>query len=236
MQLHFFEQSCKVQVAKRLRQSRVVNGQIGVFVVAFKFARLPDASATPNFLFGRRCLVAGLGPIGLLAAMALSLRGADVYGLDIVTPGSARPSWLTVIGGHYIDGREIPPDRVEAAIGPLDLILEATGVPSLAFNLLDALARNGIYVLTGIPGGHRPLEIGGADLMRRLVLGNQIMVGSVNAARDHYEMAVNDLNVARLRWGEHLQELITNRHRYTDFATAMTSHEPDEIKAVIEWT
>ena len=42
--------------------------------VRIQSARLPEAAATPNWLFGRRCLVAGLGPIGLLAALALRLR------------------------------------------------------------------------------------------------------------------------------------------------------------------
>jgi threonine dehydrogenase-like Zn-dependent dehydrogenase len=204
-------------------------------VVRVQSARLPDAAATPDFLFGRRCLVAGLGPIGLLAAMALRLRGAQVYGLDIVDPQTVRPKWLETIGGTYIDGRKVPPDKVDDTIGPVELILEATGVPSLAFNLLDALGANGIYVLTGIPGGNRPLEIAGAEIMRKLVLRNQVMIGSVNAARDHFQIALDDLRVAGLRWGNHVEQLITDRHSYADFAGALMAHKPDEIKAVIEW-
>ncbi len=203
--------------------------------VRVQFARLPEAAATPDFLSERRCLVAGLGPIGLLAAMALRLRGAAVFGLDIVDPGSARPKWLEVIGGSYIDGTRVHPEHVDDVIGPVDLIFEATGVPSLAFNLLDALGPNGVYVLTGIPGGSRPLEIAGADLMRRLVLGNQVMVGSVNASRDHFQIALDDLALARLRWGSHSEKLITHRHRYADCAAALATHEADEIKAVLEW-
>ena len=166
--------------------------------VRIQVARLPDAPATPNWLFGRRCLVAGLGPIGLLAAMALKLRGADVFGLDIVDAGTARPQWLATIGGQYIDARNVPPDRIIQTLGPMELVLEATGVPALAFNLLDALAWNGVYVLTGIPGGDRPLNIPGAQLIRELVLDNQAMLGSVNAARDHYQLAVDDLQRARI--------------------------------------
>jgi glucose 1-dehydrogenase len=205
-------------------------------VVRIQAARLPDAPATPDFLYGRRCLVAGLGPIGLLAALALRLRGAEVYGLDIVDPGSARPKWLEAIGGSYVDGRAVPPEKVDDVVGPMEVILEATGVPSLEFNLLDALGPNALYVLTGIPGGHRPLQIEGADLVRKLVLGNQLMVGSVNASLDHFRMAINDLAVAQLRWGDHTQKLITHRYPYAGFSTAFSSHDPDEIKAVIEWT
>ena len=203
--------------------------------VRLQVARLPDAAAAPDWLFGRRCLVAGLGPIGLLAAMVLRLRGAEVYGLDIVEESTARPQWLAAIGGAYVDARRVPPDRVDDVIGPMDLILEATGVVGLEFNLLDALAPNGVYVLTGIPSGDRPLEIPGAELMRQLVLDNQVMVGSVNAARDHYQMAVDDLGLARLTWGEHVGQLVTHRHAYTDFDLALSQHPADEIKSVIEW-
>jgi threonine dehydrogenase-like Zn-dependent dehydrogenase len=204
--------------------------------VGIQRERLPDAPATPDWLHGRRCLVAGLGPIGLLAALVLRLRGAEVYGLDIVDADTPRPAWLQEIGGHYIDGRQIPADKVEASIGAMNLIFEATGVAALEFNLLDALAMDGIYVLTGIPSGNRPLEIPGATLVRRLVLGNQVMLGSVNAARGHFQMAVDDLVHADERWKGHAAKLITDHYPWSDFETAFTQHPAGEIKTVIEWS
>jgi len=45
--------------------------------VRIQQGRMPDGLATPNWLYGRRCLVAGLGPVGLLAAVALRLRGGQ---------------------------------------------------------------------------------------------------------------------------------------------------------------
>jgi threonine dehydrogenase-like Zn-dependent dehydrogenase len=167
--------------------------------------------------------------------MALRLRGAEVFGLDVVDAQSARPQWLEKIGGHYLDGRKIPPGQVQAAVGCIDLILEATGVATLEFNLLDALGQNGVYVLTGIPGGQRPIQIPGAQLLSQLVLKNQVMLGSVNAARDHFQLAINDLAQAHLLWGDQVAKLITNRHRYTDFNDALHHHSPDDIKTVIEW-
>jgi glucose 1-dehydrogenase len=198
-------------------------------------ARLPDAAQSPHWLFGRRCLVAGLGPIGLLGALALRLRGAEVCGLDIVDEDSVRARWLAGIGGHYIDGRRMLPKAIQAAFGPVDLIFEATGVPKLVFNLLEILAPGGMYVLTGIPGGERPIEVPGAQLLRQLVLGNQIMIGSVNASRDHFQMAVDDLSHAQLQWGMHIAKLITHRHPAEDFEAALQHHGADEIKVVIEW-
>ena len=198
-------------------------------------SRLPDVSSSPDWVAGRRCLVAGLGPIGMLAAVVLRLRGANVYGLDIVDAASVRPRWLAAIGGNYIDGRQVPADRIDSQVGPMDFIFEATGVAGLEFSLLDALAFNGIYVLTGIPGGNRPLNIPGAELIRQLVLNNQIMLGSVNASRGHYEMAVADLARAGRRWKGHVGQLITHRHACTDFAAALEHHGQDEIKVVVEW-
>ena len=204
--------------------------------IQLQTARLPDAPATPDWLFGRRCLVAGLGPIGLLAALALRLRGADVLGLDIVDQDTVRPRWLAAIGGNYVDGRQITPDKLDQQIGPCDLIFEATGIPLLAFDLIDALAVNGAYVLTGIPFGDRPIQLSGAELIRHLVLQNQVMVGSVNAAPDHFRRAVNDLAQAHVRWGDHIAALITHRHGYTDFVSSLQHHGSDEIKTVVEWS
>jgi threonine dehydrogenase-like Zn-dependent dehydrogenase len=197
--------------------------------------RSPEAAITPAWVVGHRCLVAGLGPVGLLACMVLRLRGADVYGLDVVDSTSARPKWLNVIGGHYVDGRQVPADQVETKIGPMNLIIDASGIAALEFNLLDALAPNGVYVITGIPGGDHPLKIQGAELVRQLVLDNQVMLGSVNAARGHFQMGADDLFQAHLRWGAHIAALITNRYSYSQFAESVSHHSPETIKEIIEW-
>ncbi len=199
-----------------------------------QIVRRPDAATTPDWIVGRRCLVAGLGPVGLLAAMVLALRGAKVYGLDVMDAATVRPQWLGGVGGEYIDGRRVPADRVEAVVGPMEVIVEATGVAALEFNLLDALALNGAYVLTGIPGGNRPLQISGAELVRQLVLDNQVMVGSVNAATGHFQMAVDDLRLGQLRWPGHLPALITH-YPSSRFGELVGHAEPDAIKEVIDW-
>lgn len=197
--------------------------------------RRPDAATTPDWLVNRRCLVAGLGPVGLLAALVLRLRGGDVYGLDVVDESSARPEWLKQIGGHYLDGRKVPAGEIGKAAGPMELIFEATGIAALEFNLLDALSLNGAYVLTGIPGGNRALQIPGAELIRQLVLDNQLMLGSVNAARGHYQMAADDLEQAHLRWGKLVAGLITHRYSRDQAAGPLAHHQPDAIKEVVEW-
>jgi hypothetical protein len=79
------------------------------------------------------------------------------------------------------------------------------------------------------------VEIPSAELIRRLVLCNQAMLGSVNAARGHFQLAVDDLAQARQRWGDHVVKLITNRHASDDFERTLHHHAADEIKSIIEW-
>jgi threonine dehydrogenase-like Zn-dependent dehydrogenase len=203
--------------------------------LAIQMARLPEAQTPEQWLKGKRVLIAGLGPIGLLAAFALQLRGAQVLGLDIVDPDTARPRLLRRIGGTYVGGPQVKADALGEHFGQIALIFEATGVAALDFDLLSALGTNGVYVLTGIPGGDRPVQVPGAALMRQLVLGNQVLVGSVNASAKHFEMGVHDLTRARQLWGDAIDSVITHRHPYQDFAAALSHHGADEIKTVIEW-
>ncbi|MHB8502682.1 MAG: hypothetical protein ACYDCG_01500 [Candidatus Acidiferrales bacterium] len=80
-----------------------------------------------------------------------------------------------------------------------------------------------------------PAQIAGAEFVRRLVLHNQIMLGSVNAARCHFQMGAEDLSLAQLRWGAHIAALITNRYPSSQFPELVSHHPPDAIKEVIEW-
>jgi glucose 1-dehydrogenase len=61
------------------------------------------------------------------------------------------------------------------------------------------------------------------------------MVGRVNAARGHFQMAVDDLSQAQLRWGAHVEGLITNHYPFDRFGELVGNHPPDAIKEVIEW-
>ena len=200
-----------------------------------QIGRMPALRDPANWLRGRQALVAGLGPVGLLAAFALRLRGAEVIGMDVVDQGTSRPALLTAIGGVYVDGRQTSAGGIRDRFPPIELIFEATGRATVEFDLLDALGINGVYALTGIPGGDDPMSIHGGELIRRLVLRNQVMVGSVNESLAHFNMAVEDLGAARDRWGNAIDRVITHRFPYAAFDNALREHRAGEIKAVLEW-
>jgi threonine dehydrogenase-like Zn-dependent dehydrogenase len=202
--------------------------------VRIQCARLPE-SQPETWLRDKQVLVAGLGPIGLLAAFILRLRGARVLGLDIVDENTLRPQVLNKIGGQYVDGRKVKTGDLDDTFGQIDMIFEATGVASLEFELIDALGINGIYVLTGIPAGHRPLTVIGAPLLQQVVLKNQILLGSVNAGIDDFKRGIQELGQANRQYPEEIARVITRKVPVDSFQEVFTSHDAEDIKAVIEW-
>jgi threonine dehydrogenase-like Zn-dependent dehydrogenase len=198
-------------------------------------ARLKDIIKTENWLEGKRVLIAGIGAIGLLAAFALRLKGAEVIGMDIVPEDSLRPQLLQAIGGSYINGGEINVTDIDDVYGEFDFIFESAGIAKLQINLIDALGINGVYVTTGIPSGERPELIMAAEIMQQMVLKNQVILGSVNASPEHYGMAVDYLKAAVEKWPEQMQQVITEKVPYKDFDKVLHQHSNEEIKVVVDW-
>lgn len=198
-------------------------------------ARFKDFDTRGDWFKGKKALVAGIGAIGILAAFALRLRGAEVFGMDIVDEDSLRPQVLKQIGGKYVNGKEVKVTDLDDYLGNMDFVFEAVGFAELQIELIDALGVNGIYVATGIPAGNRPITLNGADLMRQLVLKNQIVLGSVNASINHYKMAVDDLYGCHQKWPEAMSRIITERVPYKNFEKALHQHSEDEIKVVVQW-
>lgn len=197
-------------------------------------ARIPGTKEE-KWINGKKTLVAGLGPIGLLAAFILRLRGAQVYGLDVVDEDTLRPSLLKEIGGLYIDGREVEATDLDDTYGEFDFIFEATGVPQLEFDLIDALSINGAYVLTGIPGGSWPVKIDGSTLIQQMVLKNQIMLGSVNASMNDFKKGIEELVLANEKFPDAIHKVITDKIPVGDFQKAFDIHHVNAVKTVIEW-
>jgi len=203
--------------------------------ITIQQARLKDFTKGKDWLKGKRALIAGIGPIGLMAAFALRLRGAEVIGMDIVDENSLRPQILKQIGGTYVDGKNVKTTDLDDVYGEANFIFEAAGIAKLQIQLIDALAINGVYVVTGIPADERPLQLPVGTMMQQLVLKNQVIIGSVNASIHHYRMAVDDLHASLQKWPEAINAIITEKINFQDFQKAFHQHSDDEIKVVIEW-
>src|SRR5881409_2639997 len=158
----------------------------------------------------RRAAVMGAGTIGLLATLVLRLRG-----LDVTTFGLARKPYLNsdlieAIGARYESTADLPILDGAREHGPLDVIFEATGYSPVVFDSMQALGKNGVLVLSSVTGGDRKVEVPADKINLEFVLGNKVMVGTVNANRDYFEMGVRDMAQAEAEYAGWLGSLLTH--------------------------
>ena len=170
----------------------------------------------------RKVLVTGAGPIGLLAALMGVQRGFDVAVLDRMKTGP-KPGLVADLGAAYQIG------DIARACHDADVVIEATGAVSLVFDVMEHTPPNGIVCLTGVTSAGRSLEVAGGTIARRLVLENDVVFGSVNANRRHYELGASALAAADHDW---LRRLITRRVPLEHWAGAY-EHRPGDIKTVL---
>ena len=169
-------------------------------------------------------LVTGAGPIGLLAAMLGVQRGLEVHVLDQVTEG-LKPDLVSALGAHYHHG-----PVTDIGVAP-DVAIECTGVGQLIFDVMDTAGSNGVVCLTGVSSGGRELPVDVGLLNRRMVLENDVVFGSVNANRRHYEAGAKALADADRDW---LSKLITRRVALDSWRDAYT-RQPNDVKVVLEF-
>ena len=165
-----------------------------------------------------RAVVLGAGPVGLLGAMALVNQDFDTYVYSREPAPNPKSQLLESIGAHYVSSENIAPEMLPEQIGNIDLVYEATGTSSLAFEMIKYLGTNGIFIFTGVPGRKGPIEVDTDLMMRNLVLKNQVVFGTVNAGRDSFENSISDLGTFTQRWPAAVQSLITGRFPMESYA------------------
>ena len=158
----------------------------------------------------KKAAVIGAGTIGLLATLALRLRG-----LDVTTFARQRRPYLNSdlvegLRARYASAEESSFLDVAAKHGPFDLIFEASGFAPLVFDAMQALAKNGLLVLSSVTGSDHKVEVPADRINLSFVLGNKVMVGTVNANREYFETGVKDLSQAALEYPGWLNRLLTH--------------------------
>ena len=185
-----------------------------------------------------RCaVVLGAGTIGLLATMLLRLRGLEVVTLSRREPPYLNSDLVEALGARYLSTRLTTLKEASQRYGPFDLIFEATGYSPLAFEAMEVLGKNGILVLSSVTGSGRDLRVPADAINLGFVLGNKVMVGTVNASRRHFEAGVRDLAMAEAQYPAWVSRLLTHRvvglESYEEVFKLLDSN-PRPIKLFVE--
>jgi threonine dehydrogenase-like Zn-dependent dehydrogenase len=158
----------------------------------------------------KRAAVLGAGTIGLLATLVLRLRGFQVTTFARNPKPSLNADLIEELGARYEITSDLPVIEGAKKYGPFDLIFEATGYSPIVFESMQALGKNGVLVLSSVTGGDRKVEVPADRINLGFVLGNKVMVGTVNAGREHFEAGVRDLAQAEAEYPGWLPRLLTH--------------------------
>jgi threonine dehydrogenase-like Zn-dependent dehydrogenase len=158
----------------------------------------------------KRAAVMGAGTIGLLATLALRLRGIEVTTFALAPKPNTNSELVEAVCARYLSTKEVPIQRGAETFGPFDVIFEATGASSVVFESMQALGKNGVLVLSSVTGGDRMIEVPADRINLDFVLGNKVMVGTVNANREYFEAGVRDMAQAETEYPGWLRHLMTH--------------------------
>ncbi|PWI47067.1 glucose dehydrogenase [Candidatus Heimdallarchaeota archaeon B3_Heim] len=158
----------------------------------------------------KRAAVLGAGPIGILAALMLRLRGIETYVISRTQAPYLNSDLVEEIEAKYISTKDISFKDAADKFGPFDIIFEATGFSPLVFEAMELLGKNGILILSSITANDRKVEISADKINLDFVLGNKVCFGTVNANREHFEQGVRDLSQALLQYPNWLSKLLTH--------------------------
>lgn len=188
--------------------------------------RLPWADRT------HRALVLGGGPVGLLGAMKLVLEGFDTTVYSRTPAAGELEHLVTSFGAKFAHAETISIPDLAARIGNIDVVYEAVGASSLAFEVVQVLGTNGVFIFTGVPGRKAPISVDTDLIMRDLVLKNQIVFGTVNASLANFADSIADLGAFFERWPAAVRSLITRRFPIDQVRDPLSGKSPG-IKNVI---
>ena len=158
----------------------------------------------------RRAAVMGAGTIGLLATLALRLRGLEVTTFALSRKPNLNAELIEALGARYLSTHDVAIFRGAEMHGPFDLIFEATGFSPVVFDSMLSLGKNGVLVLSSVTGGDRRIEVPADRINLEFVLGNKVMVGTVNANREYFEAGVRDMSQAEMQYPGWLKRLLTH--------------------------
>jgi threonine dehydrogenase-like Zn-dependent dehydrogenase len=122
--------------------------------------------------------------------------------------------------------------RISPCVLGADVIIECTGAASVIARVIGNNTPGAIVCLAGLSSGAHHIHFDLSELNREMVLQNDVIFGSVNANRRHYDLAANALTQASPDW---LRGLISRRLPLSEWRSAIQP-QPGDIKVVIDFS
>jgi threonine dehydrogenase-like Zn-dependent dehydrogenase len=182
--------------------------------------------------YRHQAVVLGAGPVGILGTMALLAQGFETFVYSREQAPNPKAELVEALGARYVSAAETSIDGLARRIDGIDVVYEATGASRVAFELLEIIGPNAVFIFTGVPGRKGPVEIDTDALMRNMVLKNQVVFGTVNAGKDAFEAAIRDLTHFVERWPTQVRSLITGRYPMEAYHDLLVGDAPG-IKNVL---
>jgi threonine dehydrogenase-like Zn-dependent dehydrogenase len=171
-----------------------------------------------------RALVVGSGTIGLLAVLALRLRGIETVCVARRRSPTRNTQLVADAGAQYVSLQDSSLAETTTQ-GPFDLVIEASGAAEHLPTAAGALAPNGVLVLASVTSAPRIIPVDLAAWNQAFVLWNRAMVGTVNSAPTDWTAAVGRLAEAATVLPGWTARLLTTR---------IDGLDPDAIRAHLE--
>jgi glucose 1-dehydrogenase len=185
----------------------------------------------------RSACILGSGTVGLLTALAARLRGLELTVYSLPRKPNRNAELIEQLGGVYVSSQDATLAQAAAERGPFDLMFDATGFSPIVWEAAEALGKNGVLVLASITGGDRKVEINSDAINQGFVLGNKVMVGTVNASPNDFRTGVDDLIKAEAIFPGWLRQLLTTPieglENYGQMIRELTENR-DAIKVYVE--
>ncbi|PKM66536.1 MAG: alcohol dehydrogenase [Firmicutes bacterium HGW-Firmicutes-2] len=176
---------------------------------------------------GDRVLILGAGTIGVLAAIAAKVLGAEVYISDVSKQKLVYAKELgvdgTILNSSPSDFDEAV-EKVTSGNG-FDVTIEAVGLPSTFQNCIDAAAFGGRVVLIGV--GKSNLDFNFTMIQKKELN----IYGSRNALKKDFEELIEIVKNGNID----LDRIVTNVYKVDDAALAFTefSENPGSMLKVM---
>ena len=240
------DEKCMIKMPKGLEEygtfvEPLSIAEKGIEQIRLIQSRLPWACKHPNHSFDSKtwggcktAFVIGAGPLGIFAACLLRLAGVETYVLERKEEDHIKIKTIKSLGAKYIDIRKTSIKEAFEFAGDVQIIFEASGASEFAINMIPYMSRSSIYVMTGIPKGELHTTVDAHAILRQIVRHNQVIVGTVNSNKKHFETAIKDIPRINRKFGNILGTIVTHRFKLKQYEEYFNLQDKSQLKIIVD--